>query len=329
MELAKILEPINIYFDEFERRYSEYLMSDSKFINDILEYSLNHKGKRIRPALVFLSARVCSPDKINEDDIERMIKSAILVELIHSASLMHDDVIDNSEYRRGSKTINSKWNNQTAILSGDYLLSKALQLASELGFDYTKLIITTFNQMCLGELYQLERVKDINLTEKEYFQNIKYKTGELLGACCALGAMSVNASDKQVESLRKFGENLGIAYQIKDDLIDYVYDVEVSGKSAFNDIKNKKVTLPLIHSLNSSLEQEKAELSRIFKNGEVTDESVLVITEIINKSNSVQYCKMISEKILNDSIKELNSLEPSPYKDSLQALCDFVRHRNY
>jgi octaprenyl-diphosphate synthase len=329
MKLSEIIEPINIYFDEFERQYTEYLNSDSNFINQVLKYSSNHKGKRIRPALVFLSARACAPERIDQNDIERMIKSAIMVELIHVASLMHDDVIDNSEYRRGIKTINYTWNNQTAILTGDYLLSKALLIASDLGYEYNKLAISTFNQMCLGELNQLERTKDINLTESEYFQNIKFKTGVLIGTCCQIGAMSVNASDEIIQSLKKFGENLGIAYQIKDDLIDFMYNVEVSGKASFNDIKNKKITLPLIHSLDTSNENEKNELSRIFKNGEITDDSVKVITDIIEKTNSIQYCNVISENILNESVKELDALKTSKFKDSLIGLCNFIRHRNY
>jgi len=329
MKLTEILEPINTYIDEFEKKYSEYLNTESDFINQVLEYSSNHKGKRIRPALVFLSALACKSERLEHNNIDRMIKSAILVELIHSSSLMHDDVIDNSEYRRGIRTINYNWNNQTAILTGDYLLSKALLLATELGFEYCRLAISTFNQMCLGELNQLERIKDINLSESEYFQNIKFKTGELIGTCCQIGAMSVNASNEQIQSLKKFGENLGIAYQIKDDLIDYMYDVEVSGKASFNDIKNKKITLPLIHSLLTSNENEKRELSRIFRNGEITDDSVLVISEIIQKTNSIQYCKIISEKYLNDSVKELDLFKPSSYKDSLVGLCEFVRLRNY
>lgn len=329
MKLSEIIEPINIYLEEFENQYIEYLRTESNFINQVLEYFSNHKGKRIRPALVFLSARACAHEVVNEDDINRMIKSAILVELIHTASLMHDDVIDNSEYRRGLKTINYVWNNQTAILTGDYLLSKGLILASELGFEYSKLASSTFNQMCIGELHQLEATKDINLTESQYFQNIKFKTGILIGVSCQMGAMSVNASNQQIQSLKKFGENLGIAYQIKDDLIDYMYDLEVSGKDSFNDIKNKKITLPLIHSLYSSDENEKNELSRIFRNGEITGESVMVINKIIKKTNSIQYCNLVSENILNESLKELDVLNPSKYKTSLKGLCDFIRLRNY
>lgn len=198
-----------------------------------------------------------------------------------------------------------------------------------MGFDFTKLTISTFNKMCMGELFQLEKTEDISLTESEYFQNIKYKTGELLGTCCQIGAMSVNASEQQIQSLKKFGESLGLAYQIKDDLIDYIYDVKISGKSTYNDIKNKKVTLPLIHSLNQSSESEKSQISSIFRNGEITDDSVLVITNLIDKSNSIEYCKGMSEKILNDSIKELDSFKQSLYIDSLHKICDFVKIRNY
>src|SRR6218665_818447 len=239
---SQIKQPIFTEMELFEKKFYESMTSKVALLNRITYYIVNRKGKQMRPMFVFLTAKMVSEGIVNE----RTYRGASVIELIHTATLVHDDVVDDSNQRRGFFSINALWKNKIAVLVGDYLLSKGLLLSIDNGdFDLLRIISVAVREMSEGELLQIEKARRLDIVEDIYYEIIRKKTATLIAACCALGAKSMIEDEIQVENMRKFGELIGMAFQIKDDLFDYTE--EAIGKPTGIDIKEQKMTLPLIH----------------------------------------------------------------------------------
>src|SRR6478672_9832057 len=241
---SQIKQPIQQEMELFEKKFYESMSSKLALLNRITYYIVNRKGKQMRPMFVFLTAKMLSDGNVNE----RTYRGAAVIELIHTATLVHDDVVDDSNQRRGFFSINALWKNKIAVLVGDYLLSKGLLLSLDHNdFDLLKIVSNAVREMSEGELLQIEKARRLDISEEVYFEIIRQKTASLIASCCAVGAASVNASPEIIEKARLFGEKVGIAFQIKDDLFDY--GTAEIGKPVGIDIKEKKMTLPLIYAL--------------------------------------------------------------------------------
>ena len=259
--VEKIKEPIYEEMELFEKKFSKSMSSHVSLLNRITHFIVNRKGKQMRPMFVFLVAKMMNNGRVNE----RSFRGAAVIELIHTATLVHDDVVDDSNERRGFFSINALWKNKIAVLVGDYLLSKGLLLSIENeDFDLLKIISIAVREMSQGELMQIEKARNLDITEDIYYDIIRQKTATLLAACCAMGAKSVFATDEEVNKMYSFGEFLGMAFQIKDDLFDY--SEGKIGKPTGIDIKEQKMTLPMIFALNSMDRSNKNWLINTVKN---------------------------------------------------------------
>lgn len=255
-----ILGPVENELKEFQKRFASVLKSKVALLDIILKYVLKQKGKKIRPVLVLLSAKLCG--EINQ----RTYIAANLVELLHTATLIHDDVVDDAKTRRGIASINAVWKNKAAVLIGDYLLSRGLLISldnNECGFLQTT--SEAVKRMSEGELLQIQKARNFDATEETYFKIISDKTASLIKTCCKLGAQSVSDNPADVENLSVFGENLGIAFQLRDDMLDYIGRKSLLGKSTGNDLKEKKFTLPLIYSLANSPKNKANQIMKLIK----------------------------------------------------------------
>jgi len=260
-KLAEISLPIKSELERFEELFKQSMKSNVTLIDLIARYIIRQKGKKIRPLLVLLAAKVAGGVS------ERTYRGAVMVELLHTATLVHDDVVDNADKRRGFWSINKIFKNKVAVLMGDYLLSRGLLIAVQgKDFDFLDIITTTVKRMSEGELLQIRKTRKLDIDEETYFRIISDKTASLLETCCQIGALSASSDEKYYEAMRKFGEYIGIAFQIRDDILDYEGNTSIIGKPVGADIKEKKITLPLIYSLQQVSKNEAAKIKKIIKN---------------------------------------------------------------
>ncbi len=318
----QIREPINNEMELFEKKFYESMSSKVALLNRITYYIVNRKGKQMRPMFVFLTAKMVSEGSINE----RTYRGASVIELIHTATLVHDDVVDDSNIRRGFFSINALWKNKIAVLVGDYLLSKGLLLSIDNGdFDLLKIISVAVREMSEGELLQIEKARRLDITEEVYYEIIRQKTATLIAACCSLGACSVKPESDEVETFRKFGELIGMAFQIKDDLFDY--GTEQIGKPTGIDIKEQKMTLPLIHVLNKVAEKDRKWLINSIKNHNKDKKRVKEVITFVKSNGGLDYAveKMLGFK--SEALDLLESYPDSPYKRSLILMVNYVVER--
>jgi len=314
--------PIEEEMELFEKKFSKSMISQVSLLNRITHYVVNRKGKQMRPMFVFLIAKMCNDGTVNE----RTYRGASVIELIHTATLVHDDVVDDSNRRRGFFSINALWKNKIAVLVGDYLLSKGLLLSIDNGdFDLLKIISVAVREMSEGELLQIEKARRLDITEEVYFEIIRQKTATLIAACCAIGARSVNATDLTVENMRKFGELIGIAFQIKDDLFDY--SEEMIGKPTGIDIKEKKMTLPLIYALNNASLKERNWLINSVKNHNKDRKRVKQVITFVKDNGGLDYATNEMKKFKQKALKLLEIYPDSSYKDSLMLMVNYVIDR--
>ena len=277
MSLTQIKEPIAQDLKIFNAEFNETMRSKAPLMNLVINYVIKQKGKQIRPMLVFFSAHVCG--QVNETTY----RGAGLVELLHTATLIHDDIVDDSTMRRGMFSINALWKNKIAVLLGDYLLSKGLLLALDNNdFGFLKIVSTAVKLMSEGELMQLEKARKLDITEDIYYEIITNKTASLMAACCAIGAASVDNNQNTIEHMRLFGEKLGIAFQIKDDLLDN--EDSGTGKPKAGDIKERKMTLPLIYALGNASTNEKKRIIGLIKNHNTNKVAVAEVLGFIERS---------------------------------------------
>ena len=319
---AQIKKPILLEMELFEKKFYDSMSSNIALLNRITYYIVNRKGKQMRPMFVFLTAKMLTNGTINE----RTYRGASVIELIHTATLVHDDVVDDSNRRRGFFSINALWKNKIAVLVGDYLLSKGLLLSIDNNdFDLLKIISVAVREMSEGELLQIEKARRLDITEDIYYEIIKKKTATLIASCCALGAKSVIDDELQVENMRKFGELIGMAFQIKDDLFDY--SDEAIGKPTGIDIKEQKMTLPLIHVLNNCTAKEKSWLINSIKNHNKDKTRVKEVIRFVIANNGLTYAENKMEQYQQEALQLLENYPTSDYKDSLILMVNYVIER--
>lgn len=320
---AQIKKPILEEMELFEKKFYQSMTSKVALLNRITYYIVNRKGKQMRPMFVFLTAKMMSDGEV----MERTYRGALVIELIHTATLVHDDVVDDSNRRRGFFSINALWKNKIAVLVGDFLLSKGLLLSIDNGdFDLLKIISVAVREMSEGELLQIEKARRLDITEEIYYEIIRKKTATLIAACCALGACSVNPTDlEQVENMRKFGELIGMAFQIKDDLFDY--SDEAIGKPTGIDIKEQKMTLPLIHVLNNCTKKEKDWLINSIKNHNKDKKRVKEVISFVKNQNGLVYAENRMLQFQQEALHLLQDFPNSTYKESLILMINYVIER--
>jgi octaprenyl-diphosphate synthase len=320
LHLDHIKAPVAVEMEEFEHKFRASMKTNVLLLDKIMTYIVKRKGKQMRPLFVFLSAGSCGT--INESSY----RAASLIELVHTASLVHDDVVDNSNYRRGFFSVNALWKNKIAVLVGDFLLTRGLFLALE-HKDYDLLGICTeaVKEMSEGELMQMERARRLDISEEVYFDIIRKKTASLIASCCAIGASSVNSTPEMVEKMKFFGEKVGMAFQIKDDLFDYGED-EI-GKPLGIDIKEKKMTLPLIYALSKASWLEKRKIISIVKNESEKPKKVKEVIEFVKKSGGIEYAKEAMNRYYAEALDLLKELPDTTYRNSLSELVKFTIER--
>ena len=319
---STLIQPIAEYMDRFDAVYQDSLKSDVKIINTIIGYISKKKGKRLRPQLCLLSARLCG------EPTENTFKAAALIEMIHVATLIHDDVVDDAELRRGWPSINRIWKNKLSILVGDFMFSKALSNMIHLkNFDALNILSSTAERLSRGEILQIEKAIKKNMTEEVYYKMVSDKTASLFSAACELGGLTVVEDEDKGHALANFGEKFGLVFQIKDDLLDITGNIEGLGKPAGFDLKKNILTLPLIYLFENLDHSETKAVRRQLKN-HVKKSELRKIRKLIEKYGGIQFAENQIERLSNEAQTELEIFPDSIYKDSLLAALKFNSHRN-
>lgn len=317
----KIKAPIAEEMKLFETKFYESMKSSVPLLDRITHYIVRRKGKQMRPMFVFLTA------KLTGEFQERSYRAAALIELIHTATLVHDDVVDDSDMRRGFFSINALWKNKIAVLVGDYLLSKTLLLSTENeDFDLLKVVSVAIKEMSEGELLQIEKARKLDITEDVYYEIIRQKTATLIAACCEAGARSVGASEEVCKKMNEFGNLVGMAFQIKDDLFDYTSS-DLIGKPVGIDIKEQKMTLPLIHVLNKASEKDRKWLINSIKRHNKNQKRVQQVIQYVKDNGGIEYTKKVMHEYNAKALKILDEFPDSEYKDSLITMVTYVMER--
>ena len=305
----------------FEKKFKTSLSSKVPLLDKIMHYIIKRKGKQMRPMFVFLSAKLCG--KVTESSYI----AASLIELLHTATLVHDDVVDEANFRRGFFSINALWKNKIAVLVGDFLLSRGLLLAVEKNeFQLLKIVSAAVKQMSEGELLQIEKARKLDIKEGIYFDIIRQKTAALIAACCASGANSATQDENTIAKMHLFGETAGIAFQIKDDLFDYMHN-PIIGKPTGIDIRQQKMTLPLIYTLNNCDVKQKNFIIDVIKNHNKDDEKVATIIELVKESGGLEYTIKMMRDYHQKALTILMEFEDSEARNALKKMIDFVIER--
>ncbi|MGM0530577.1 MAG: polyprenyl synthetase family protein [Bacteroidota bacterium] len=317
-QLDKIKSPIKKELDQFESYFRDSMKTSIPLLDIILNYLVRRKGKQMRPMFVFLSARLLG------ETTQTTYTAASLIELLHNATLIHDDVVDKSYKRRGYFSINALWKSKISVLVGDYLLSRGLLLSvRNKEYDLLEIVSNAVKEMSEGELMQIKNNRKTYITEEEYFNVITKKTASLIASCTACGARSVTGDEETIDTFYRFGEKIGIAFQIKDDLLDYERSSTI-GKPAGNDIKEKKVTLPLIYALNHSDHKEKREIKKIFNQSKKNGNEVSKIIDFVRKKKGLEYARSRMEALKDEALKILE-----PYSGKNSSYSAFVELVNF
>lgn len=319
----EIKKPIIAEFQQFTQLFAEELPSENQLLLDVYDFVRKTSGKQMRPILTLLSAKLCG--EINRGTIQ----CAKAVELLHTASLVHDDIVDDTLERRGNPSVNARWSNKIAVFAGDYLFSKSLNCAiSTADLRILKSIADIGNELTDGELLQLVTTQLSKTTEEHYYQIIQKKTAQLFASCCEVGALSSNASDDAISHLKNYGMYLGISFQIKDDIFDYFDDIQI-GKPTGNDIRDGKVTLPLIYALASVDSTEKNDIVQWIDNRDYSGNHIQEITRFTIKNGGIEYAIQQMEAYKIKAIEELNGFENSEIKQSLILCAEYTALRNF
>ncbi len=320
MELVK--QVIGQELDVFEKKFADSVRGSNPLLDRIMRFIIKRKGKQMRPMFVFLSAKIAGGIR------ENTYRAASLIELLHTATLVHDDVVDNAMLRRSFFSVNALWKNKIAVLVGDYLLAKGLLLSLE-NDDYQILKITSraVKEMSEGELLQMEKARKLDIKEDIYFEIIRAKTASLLSSACAAGAYSASNDIATSELFRTFGEKVGIAFQIKDDLFDYGQDNV--GKPTGIDIKEKKMTLPLIYTLNNTDEATKRKIIYIVKNQNTDRKKVQEVIDLVNHSGGIEYARNKMNAYKQEALDMLHQYPQSPAREAMELLVNYAIERKY
>jgi octaprenyl-diphosphate synthase len=323
LRLEEIKAPIKSEMEIFEKKFRVAMQSSVPLLDRIMHYIVKRKGKQMRPMFIFLTAGLTG------GITESTYRAASLIELLHTATLVHDDVVDDSNLRRGFFSINALWKNKIAVLVGDYLLSRGLLLSVEhKEFEMLRIVSTAVRKMSEGELLQIEKARKLDIDEAIYYDIIKAKTASLIASCCATGATSSNSTAEVVNLLHDFGENVGIAFQIKDDLFDYE-QTEITGKPRGIDIKEHKMTLPLIYSLKQMNASDKRFVMNTIKNHSENTERVEKVVNMVIKAGGLEYSRNAMYHYQAKAFELLEGIPDSNYKSSLINLVKFTTERDH
>lgn len=322
--VERIKAPIYEEMELFEKKFTDAMSSNVALINRITHFIVNRKGKQMRPMFVFLVAKLLGKGKVTE----RVYRGAAVIELIHTATLVHDDVIDDSNQRRGFFSVNALWKNKIAVLVGDFLLSKGQLLTVENDdFDLLKIISIAVREMSQGELLQIEKSRQLDITEEVYYQIIRQKTATLLATCCEMGAQAVHAPQEDVEKMHQFGTAIGMAFQIKDDLFDYG-EAKI-GKPLGIDIKEQKMTLPLIHALNVATPSERKKMIHIVKNKNTDKAAVKQLIAQVKSLGGLTFAVEKMKAYQAEALELLHTFPQNTYRDALELMVNYVIDRKH
>jgi octaprenyl-diphosphate synthase len=321
ISLKDISKPILAELHQFDEIFKDSMRSNVGIVDLIARYIIRQKGKKIRPLLVLLSAKLAGGITV------RSYRGAVLVELLHTATLIHDDVVDNADKRRGLWSINALFKNKVAVLMGDYLLSRGLMIAVDgKDYDFLGVITDAVKRMSEGELLQIRKTRKLDIDEETYFKVISDKTASLLETCCSIGAMSTTDDKNYISALKDFGHSLGMSFQIRDDILDYEGTSNLIGKPVGGDIKEKKITLPLIYSLNKVSKNEASGIRKILKNGN-DKTKVVEIMNFVKENKGIEYAASVSKDFSLKAKKSLEIFPDSQIKLAMETLIDFVVER--
>jgi octaprenyl-diphosphate synthase len=322
LSLEEIKFPIRNAMALFEKKFQEAMKSSAPLLDKIMHYIVKRKGKQMRPMFVFFSSSICG------GITESSYVGASLIELLHTATLVHDDVVDDSGLRRGFFSINALWKNKIAVLVGDYLLSKGLLISvQKKEYDLLEIVSNAVREMSEGELLQIEKARKLDIDEKIYYDIIRQKTASLIASCCAVGAASAKADKEIISRMHQFGESVGIAFQIKDDLFDYEKNLK-TGKPSGIDIKESKMTLPLIYSLSKAQKSDKRRIINIIKNNNTDDKKVAEVISFVKASGGIEYAQKSMADYQQKSFEILSFFPDSIFKKSLMELVRFTTERD-
>ena len=323
MPLDKIITPIAGDLIQYEKEFKAALNSEVKLINSVSSYLIKNKGKSFRPILTLLCSRLCGQPTINT------YKAAAMMELLHVATLIHDDIVDDAKTRRGKPSIKKIWKNKISVLMGDYILSKALiNMVSLKDFEALDLISKTAEKLSAGEILQMEKSITRNMTKNIYYDMINQKTASLISSSCELGAITTSKSDKDRKATSEYGKNLGMAFQIKDDLFDFLGSEFQTGKESGGDVKKNMLTLPLIYSIESTNRKERNRLKAIIRKKKKSSETIMEIKEIIEKSGGFNYANKKLDEFSSNAIDSISSYNDGEIKNSLIELVCFNKNRS-
>ncbi len=308
----------------FEEKFSKLMLSNVPLLNRITHYIIKRKGKQMRPMFIFLFSKLLNQGIVNE----KVYRGASVIELIHTATLIHDDVVDDSKRRRGFFSINAIWKNKIAVLVGDFLLSRGMILCIEnKDYDHLDIISESVKKMSEGELLQIEKSRSLDIDETVYFEIIKKKTASLISSCCKIAAVSVTKQKKIIESVSKIGENIGIAFQIKDDLFDY--GKRKIGKPRGIDIKEKKLTLPLIYTLNEVDNRKRKWIINSIKKHNRDKSRIKEIISLVKETGGLEYAIEKMNYFHKIALEDLNKLPDNEFKSSLTEMINYVIQRDF
>lgn len=336
ISINDIRKPILKDLEAFDTFIADNFSAEGELLQEMLTYALSSRGKGVRPILTLLTASLHSPIAAREGDFsgqtqhctKRTYLAAMLVEMIHTASLIHDDVLDSADERRGKPSVNTKWQNNMAIILGDYILARTMSLGmASAQYDLISYIGTAMATLCEGEVLQSQHAKSMDTKREDYFAIIYQKTASLLGVSAALGALSVGANRGDVERMRKFGEAIGIAFQIQDDILDYQRDNN-TGKPANNDLREHKITLPLIEVMERSSEQQRAEILELLRRCDQDDEALDKLHNLVVEGGGLEAASEVLKSYLTRAMHLLHKYDDTPYRQSLLDLCTFIAERD-
>ncbi len=320
--MIDFLEKIQKELDVFNQQFQAALSTKAALLHKITNYLNKSPGKKIRPICTILSAGLIN----NISD--KTYRGAVLVELLHTATLIHDDIVDDAQLRRSALSINTIWKNKIAVLTGDYFLAKGLKLAVQYSdYDILLLISNVVQEIVEGELIQIEKTKKLNLKEEDFYKIISLKTGSLFQTSFSIGALNTNVDNKKIKQLKTLGMNIGLLFQIKDDILDYSSKSLISGKSFGNDIKEGKINLPLLFSLKKMNLLEKQKVYKILRNKKTTIQEIQFVHDLIKKYKGIELAEKVIEKYYSESKTILTNFEENVYNEVLRSLLDYLIER--
>lgn len=326
-----IRRPISADLEAFDKFVADNFNAEGEMLQEMLTYALSSRGKGIRPILTMLSALTCTAATYRPDErncTKRTYLAALMMEMIHTASLIHDDVLDSADERRGKPSVNAKWQSNLAIILGDYILARTMSLGmASAQYDIVSYVGTAMAALCEGEVLQSQHAKNLDTTRDDYFTIIYQKTASLLGVCGAIGAMSLGAQREDVERMRKFGEALGIAFQIQDDILDYNRQNN-TGKPVNNDLREHKITLPLIEVIERKTEQERKAIIALIERCDKDNEALDTLHNMVHNEGGIERATETMQAYLSRAMHLVSKYEDTPYRKALLDLCTFVAERD-